>query len=313
MVSRRRTPDREPDDDATARFEAVRPGLLRLAYRMTGSRAEAEDILQDAWLRWQRTETGDVRNDKAFLSRTVARLAIDRTRSAAARREAYVGPWLPEPLPTAEIPASLDGGDPGAQLELAEDVSLALMMVLESLAPEERAAFLLREAFDLPYTELAATLNKSEDACRQMVSRARARLRERRPRFEASDEDHMRLLAAFSEAAQAGDAAAIAALLAPDVSIITDGGGKVSAALRVVTGATDVAKLVAHVATRVETAPGSIRLSRVNGRPGFVVGDPESPEMVYSIDVEAGRIATVYVMRNPEKLARLGDPPLGTA
>lgn len=304
------------DDDTgsrTARFEAVRPGLLRLAYRMTGSRAEAEDILQDAWLRWQRADIAAVGNDRAYLSRTVARLAIDHMRRIAVRRETYVGPWLPEPLPTTDVPASLSGGDPGSGLDLAEDVSLALMMVLESLAPEERAAFLLREAFDLPYEELSATLGKSEDACRQMVSRARTRLRERRPRFEATDEDHTRLLAAFSEAAQAGDVAAIAALLTADASIVTDGGGKVSAALRVVTGAADVAKLVAHVATRAGAPQGSVRLARINGRPGFVVGGEAHPEMYYSIDVEEGRIAAVYVVRNPDKLARLGEPPLGTA
>lgn len=304
-----------PRPDRAARFEAQRATLMRLAYRMTGSRAEAEDILQDAWLRWDRVDVDDVADDRAYLSRIVARLAMDAARRAATRRESYVGPWLPEPLPTADTPPSLAARPPGARLELAEDVSLALMTVLESLGPEERAAFLLREAFDLPYADIAAALGRSAAACRQMVARARTRVRARRPRFEASDEDHARLLEAFSRAAQAGDVTAMTALLTSDASLVTDGGGKVSAALRIVSGAQEVARLVAHVATRPQAPHGPAALVRINGRPALLMGPPRPcapdavPDTACLIDVEDGRIAAVYVIRNPDKLKGLRPGP----
>lgn len=293
----------------TDAFEAVRGDLIRLAYRMTGSRAEAEDIVQDAWFRWHRADTSDVRSPRAWLSRTVARLAIDHLRTARTRRETYVGPWLPEPLLTDEEPDQA----PGRSIELAEDVSLALMTVLETLKPEERAAFLLREAFDMDYADLAATLGKSEDACRQMISRARARLRESRPRFEASDDQHRELLIAFQTAAAANDVAALTRLLTPNASFTSDGGGKVRAALRVVTGAEEVAKLTAHLAKQGSAWSRDVIATRLNDRPAFIVTDDEGVAMTYAIDVEDGRIAAVYIMRNPDKLARLKGPALGSA
>jgi len=298
-----------PND--TDAFEQVRPDLLRLAYRMTGGRAEAEDIVQDAWLRWHRTDTSDVQNPKAWLSKTVARLSIDHLRKVKTRRETYVGPWLPEPVVT-DMPAPTPE-DPGHAIELAQDVSLALMSVLETLKPEERAAFLLREAFEMDYADLAATLGKTEDACRQMVSRAKGRLRDNRPRFEASDEEHEELLTAFAAAAQAGDVSALTRLLAPNASLISDGGGKASAALRIVTGAEEVAKLTAHVATNANAMEGDIEALRINNRPGFYIRLDDRIEVSYSIDVVNGRIATLYIMRNPDKLQRLLDPPLGSA
>lgn len=295
--------------DETDVFQQVRPDLLRLAYRMTGGRAEAEDIVQDAWLRWHRSDTSIVENPRAWLSRTVARLAIDHLRKIKSRRETYVGPWLPEPIVTDQPTEP----EPGHALELAQDVSLAMMTVLEALAPEERAAFLLREAFEMSYQDLAAALGKSEDACRQMVSRARTRLRASRPRFEASDQDHEELLTAFSRAAQAGDTSGLMQLFSTDITLTSDGGGKATAALRVVTGAEEVAKLVAHIAKSAAALAGEITPLRINGRPGFFIGIGSKVEVSYSIDVEDGRIAALYIMRNPDKLARLLDPPLGNA
>ena len=292
-------------------FEQARPDLLRLAYRMTGGRAEAEDIVQDAWLRWDRADTTDVLNPKAWLSRTVARLCIDHLRKVKTRRETYVGPWLPEPV-TTDMPAP-HAEEPGRALELAQDVSLALMSVLETLKPEERAAFLLREAFEMDYADLASTLGKSEDACRQMVSRARSRLRSNRPRFEASDKEHEELMTAFAAAAQAGDVSALTRLLTPNASLISDGGGKATAALRVVTGAEEVAKLTAHIAVNADALKGDIEALRINNRPGFYIRLDGRIEVSYSIDVEDGRIAALYIMRNPDKLQRLLDPPLGSA
>ncbi|GAA6155403.1 RNA polymerase sigma-70 factor [Pyruvatibacter sp. HU-CL02332] len=292
-------------------FEQARPDLLRLAYRMTGGRAEAEDIVQDAWLRWNRADTSDVINPKAWLSRTVARLSIDHLRKVKTRRETYVGPWLPEPVAT-EMPTPTPE-DPGHAVELAQDVSLALMSVLETLKPEERAAFLLREAFEMDYSDLASTLGKSEDACRQMVSRAKARLRSNRPRFEASDEEHEELLLAFAAAAQAGDVSTLTRLLTPNASLTSDGGGKATAALRVVSGAEEVAKLTAHIATNKDAMKGDIEALRINNRPGFYITLEGKIEVSYSIDVEDGRIAALYIMRNPDKLQRLLDPPLGNA
>ncbi|GGD04131.1 RNA polymerase sigma factor SigJ [Pyruvatibacter mobilis] len=296
------------DTDA---FEAARPDLLRLAYRMTGGRAEAEDIVQDAWLRWARSETGDIQNPRAWLSRTVARLSIDHLRKIKTRRETYVGPWLPEPVVTdMPVPTS---EDPGHSIEIAQDVSWALMTVLETLKPEERAAFLLREAFEMPYPELAAALGKTEDACRQMVSRAKARLRDNRPRFEATDEEHETLLTAFADAARAGDVSALTRLLTPTATLTSDGGGKATAALRVMEGAEEIAKLTAHIAKTADAFEGETVPLRINGRPGFLIRTPEKIEVSYSIDVEDGRIAALYIMRNPDKLARLMDQPLGTA
>ncbi|MGD1935003.1 MAG: RNA polymerase sigma factor SigJ [Candidatus Phaeomarinobacter sp.] len=292
-------------------FEQVRPDLLRLAYRMTGGRAEAEDIVQDAWLRWDRADTTDVLNPKAWLSRTVARLSIDHLRKIKTRRETYVGPWLPEPV-TTDLPTP-QPEEPGHAIELAQDVSLALMSVLETLKPEERAAFLLREAFEMDYADLAGTLGKSEDACRQMVSRAKSRLRSNKPRFEASNEDHEKLLMAFATAAQAGDVSALTRLLTPGASLISDGGGKATAALRIVTGAEEVAKLTAHVATNADAMKGDIEALHINNRPGIYILLDGRIEVSYSIDVEEGRIAALYIMRNPDKLQRLLDPPLGSA
>ncbi len=297
--------------DPTDAFEQVRPDLLRLAYRMTGGRAEAEDIVQDAWLRWNRADTSEVVNAKAWLSRTVARLSIDHLRKVKTRRETYVGPWLPEPVVT-EMPTPTPK-DPGHAVELAQDVSLALMSVLETLKPEERAAFLLREAFEMDYGNLASTLGKNEDACRQMVSRAKARLRANRPRFEATDEEHERLLIAFATAAQAGDLSALTRLLTPDASLTSDGGGKATAALRVLHGAEEVAKVVAHISVNAEALKGDITPLRINNRPGFYILLEGKIEVCYSIDVEDGRIAALYIMRNPDKLQRLLDPPLGNA
>src|SRR3954451_5498204 len=221
----------EPD----ALFEEHRPGLARLAYRMLGSLADADDVLQEAYLRWRDVRAA-VESPRAYLTTIVTRLCIDRRKAIEARKEAYVGPWLPEPVVE---PAE---ADPSARLEAAEAVSLAFLVVLESLAPTERAAYLLRRAFDYGYDEIAAILDKSEPACRQLVSRAEARVRERRPRFEADPGEAERLTVAFLRACSTGDLEGLVQLLADDAVVVSDGGGKAAAALVPIRGADRVAR-----------------------------------------------------------------------
>jgi RNA polymerase sigma-70 factor, ECF subfamily len=210
-----------------AAFDAVKPRLFGLAYRMLGSRAEAEDVVQDAYIRWHQADEATVRNAEAWLVTTATRLAIDRLRALKTEREAYVGPWLPEPL-IGSPPAP-----PDRDAELASDLSIAFLVLLERLAPEERAAFLLHDVFDYDYPEVAMVVGKSEPTCRQIVHRARAHVREARPRFSVTAETRERVLARFLVAAKSGDRQAVMALLAQDAEYTADGGGKVVAALKI--------------------------------------------------------------------------------
>jgi len=285
------------DARLTAAFEANRPRLTRLAYRMLGSVAEAQDAVQDAWLRWTRAGEG-VTDPAAWLVRATTRLCIDRLRAAKAEREAYRGPWLPEPLiePLTEDP-----------VERAEDVSVAFLLALERLSPLERAVFLLHDVFDEDYGAVAETLGRSEPAVRQLASRAREHVREARPRFSVSQEEALRLANAFMAAAADGDMAGLSALLAQDAILVSDGGGKRKAALRVMVGRADIIRLFEGLAWRGGGLANlrAVRAARINGYPGWVLSLGDGLETVAFQPGEDGLIAAVYMVRNPEKLAHV--------
>ena len=301
MTCLRTCPSLFPVSDAdTDTFVALRPRLFGMAYRMLGTRADADDVLQEAWLRWHRTDRAALQSGVAWLVTVVTRLSIDRLRAAKAEREAYVGFWLPEPL------VAVDDQGPEAVAELADDLSMALLRVLEQLSPEERAAFLLRQVFDHDYADIAATLGKSEAACRQLVHRAGLRVKQPHggppPRFTVPRARHRALLARFMQAAQKGDRASLQALLADDVELMGDGGGRVASVAHVLRGAFRVTNLYWAVARRLGD---QIRYRQVlvNGEPGllrYVGGQLESAQ-AFVLDGE--RIVAVYVVRNPDKLA----------
>ena len=281
-------------------FQAHRSQLMALAYRMTGSLADAEDVLQEAYLRWERTDPQSVRKPKAYLSATVTRLCLDVLKSAKARRESYVGPWLPEPVLGDQEMAADDA------TALAEDVSVALLLALERLSPLERAAFLLHDVFDYSYHEIGKTLNRSEAACRQLVSRARAQVQSERPRFRPSRDEYERVVLAFGAALTTGDLRRLRETLAKDAVLYADGGGQVRSALRPVRGSDRIARFFHGVWKKFPLAKSAqILRQSVNGGPGFVIIDDGRPIQTFAFDVHHGRIQTVYVMRNPEKLARL--------
>ncbi|CAJ0892550.1 ECF RNA polymerase sigma factor SigJ [Ralstonia mannitolilytica] len=233
------TPRPQPADHQDAAFTAARPRLFAIAYRMLGSRADAEDVLQDAWMRWHQADQSTLQSAEAWLVTVVTRLSIDRLRAAKAEREAYVGWWLPEPLvePEADTPS------PEKAVELAGDLSMALLWVLERLSPEERAAFLMRQVFDQDYAEIAALLGKTEAACRQMVHRASDRVQQDRPRFDVAPDAHRDLLERFAEASRTGQRDAIRALLADDAHLVGDGGGKVPSFMRIIQDAGQITKI----------------------------------------------------------------------
>lgn len=280
-------------------FDRLRPRLAAIAYRMLGTRADAEDVVQDAWLRWFRSERERVESPEAWLVTTVTRLAIDRLRSAKAEREAYVGWWLPEPL------VAVEESTPQGSAELAQELSLALLWVLERLAPEERAAFLLRQAFDHDYAEIGAMLGKTEAAARQMVHRAAQRVQQERPRFEVSREVHRALLQRFVAAARAGDRPALQALLADEVELVSDGGGKVPSFGKILRGPLRIANLYAVLLRRHAV---DYRLASVNGEPGLVRHVDGQLESAQAFVTDGTRIVAIYTVRNPDKLA--GVPPL---
>ena len=280
-------------------FDALRPRLFAIAYRMLGTRADADDVLQDAWLRWHQTDRAAVQSAEAWLVTIVTRLAIDRLRAAKTEREHYVGAWLPEPL------VDVEERTPETAAELASELSVALLWVLERLAPEERAAFLLREAFDQDYDYIAALLGKTEAACRQMVHRAAERVQQERVRFNVSKEAHRRVVAKFMKAAESGDRDALQALLADDVELIGDGGGKVPSILKILRGAYRIANLywanyrrMPHIVYRMATLNGEAGILR------YVDGRLESAQ-AFATDSE--RIARIYIVRNPDKLAHIPD------
>lgn len=281
-----------------ASFHACRPKLYGIAYRMLGSRADAEDILQDAYLRWHglgAAEIADIRSAEAWLVTAVTRLCLDRLRHAKLERETYQGPWLPEPL---VAPAALT---PEESAELASDVSMAFMVVLERLAPEERAAFLLHQVFDLGYDEIAGMLGKSQVACRQLVHRARERVAQERRRFAISRETHVALLQRFMDAARSGDRAQLTALLADNASMTADGGGKAVSVNTVMHGADRIARLF-HVVARQFGERASYRIATVNGEPGVLRLIDGKLDSVISLVTDGSRIVEMYSVRNPDKL-----------
>ncbi len=288
---------------AARTFEAQRAHLLGIAYRMLGEMAGAEDVVQEAWLRWQRAEEGEIHDPRAWLSAVTVRLALDALRKVRARRESYVGPWLPEPLLPDDMRA-LAADAPAARAELASDLSLALLHVLERLSPEERAAFILHDAFDCDYRDIAATLEKSEEACRKLVSRARERVRSDRPRHKATADQHRALIAKFSEAVLSQDNDRLMSLFAPDVVFYSDGGGRVSAALNPVHGADHVTRLVTGLARKGLTNP-TIQAGEINGQFALIISESSGIHSVMTADVEGDHITAVYVLRNPDKLARM--------
>jgi RNA polymerase sigma-70 factor (ECF subfamily) len=274
-----------------------RSKLLGLAYRMLGSRADAEDMLQDAYLRFRKAHSVD--NAEAFLVTTVTRLCLDRLKSARTQREIYVGPWLPEPVLDTEALS------PQAVTELADDLSFALLLALERLSPAERAAFLLHDVFDIGFSEVAATLGRSEAGCRQLASRARKAVRAARPAAPAPAETHARLLAAFTRAVASGDVGALTAMLREDAVLLSDGGGLKTAARKPIRGADRIARFLAGVAqTFAGRRPDfSLEARIINGSSGLLIVLDGALEQTLSIAVDDGRIAAIYLVRNPQKLA----------
>ena len=298
-----------------ATFEPYRRRLLGLAYRMLASMADAEDAVQEAYLRWHGADRDKVSDPRAFLMTTTTRICLDMLTSARARREEYVGPWLPEPvLDTAALA-------PDSRTELAEDLSIALLLTLDRLSPLERAAFLLHDVFDFSFSEVATALERSAPACRQLAARARAHVRATRPRGVNApparpgeiDAKHAQLLSAFMAATQAGDLKALTQLLASDVRIVTDGGGKVRAALEVIDGAERAARFIVDATRKRADAwwreDFKMRFAIINGLPGLIVDAPEGPVQTAAIEIEGDVIRALYVVRNPDKLRHLATAP----
>lgn len=282
-------------DAAAEAFAAARPRLAALAYRFLGSRADAEDVVQAAWLRWQAAPREEVVEPAAFLRRIVARLCLDELKAARRRRETYVGPWLPEPLVES---------DPLAARAAQEEVSIALMLALERLSPLERAAFLLHDVFGAGFEEVAATLDRSPAAVRQLAARARSHVRTARPRFPVSPEEGRRIAGAFREAAGSGDAAALARLLAEDAVLRTDGGGVVRAAINPILGAERIARFFVGLARKAVLGHRH-EPAWINGLPGYVTRFGDGGVQTTALEIEAGLVRAVYVVRNPEKLRGL--------
>jgi RNA polymerase sigma-70 factor (TIGR02957 family) len=279
-------------------FEEHRDLLFSVAYRMLGSAADAEDIVQDAWLRWSAADQEKVADPKAYLIRIVTNTAIDRLRSARARRESYVGPWLPEPILTSP--------DVAEDVELAESVSLAMLVVLETLSPLERAVFVLREVFDMSHAEIAAALDRTEASVRQTAARARRHVAERRPRYEADREEQRRVTEEFLAATVGGDMDRLMAVLAPGVVLVSDGGGKRRAALRPIEGAEKVARWLAAVGRApydgVPPAEMELRPAEINGFPGAVIYGRGNILGVLAPEISNGRVTAIRVIANPDKL-----------
>jgi RNA polymerase sigma-70 factor (ECF subfamily) len=285
--------------DRDAAFEALRPRLLRVAYATLGSVSEAEDIVQEAWLRLQRTEPGEVRDLTAWLITVVGRLALDALGSARARRERYVGEWLPEPL-VGTAP------DPADRVTLDEEVSLALLRVLEALSPAERTAFVLHDVFGHSFDEVAEAVGRTPQATRQLASRARRHVEAGRPRFPATPDIQARVVGAFATAVSDGDLEALVALLDPDVTMRSDGGGRVTAARHPLHGADRVARALLALA-RKQQGSGRAGALSVNGDLGLLV-EAAGERSVMAFTVDDGRITAIDIVRNPDKLTRV--PPL---
>jgi RNA polymerase sigma-70 factor (ECF subfamily) len=278
---------------AAESFEPVRPRLARIAYRMLGSVADAEDVVQEAFLRWHGAERSGIDNAEAYLVRITTRLCLDVLKSARRRRETYVGPWLPEPVVEAEA-------------DLADDVTLPLLLALERLSPLERAAFLLHDVFGLDFGEVAGAIGRDPAAARQLASRARQHVQQNRPRFSVDQRRGMEIAEAFFAAAQTGDMAALKSMLAADIVVTADGGGKRPAGPAPVVGLDAVLRLYAHLVRLFETNPSRlIRFALINGLPGYVTLEADGELQTTALDIIDGRVAHIYVMRNPDKLGHV--------
>jgi RNA polymerase sigma-70 factor (ECF subfamily) len=292
-------------------FEPYRRRLLGLAYRMLGSMADAEDAVQETYLRWHGADRGSVSDPRAFLMTTTTRICLDMLSSARARREEYTGPWLPEPVVDTAALA------PDSRAELAEDLSIALLLALDRLSPLERAAFLLHDVFDFSFGEVATALERSEAACRQLAVRARAHVRAARPRGATAppsrsreiDAKHAQLMGALMAAIQSADLDAVTRLLASDVRIVTDGGGKVRAAPNVIEGSDRAARfMIEATRKRPDTwwrETFTLRFATINGMPGLIVDAPEGPVQTAAFEIEGDLIRALYVVRNTDKLRHL--------
>ena len=288
------------EDRLTREFEALRPYLLRVAYSHLGSLSEAEDIVQEAWVRLQGVDRSTIRNLRAWLTTVVSRLALDALTSARARRERYVGPWLPEPVvDTGEL-----GADPAGRVDLDESVSMALLIVLESLSPAERSAFLLHDVFGYSFSEVADVVGRTPQATRQLATRARRAVEARRPRYPAAPDEQQQVVSAFQAAAEEGDLASLLTLLDPAVTLHSDGGGVVNAARKVLAGAERVARVITRMAGHYGDA---FRLTpvTVNGAPGLILDTGGSPSVI-AFTIDRGQITEIDAVRNPEKLRTLG-------
>lgn len=282
--------DRLPE--ATRLFEAQRPRLLRLAYRMLSSVAEAHDIVQDAWLRWQRTDLSEVQNAPAFLTRTVTRLCLDAMKSARAKRETYIGSWLPDPLP-----------EPDDDLR-ADNLTLTLMLALERLSPLERAAFLLHDVFDTPMDEIAAALDRDTATVRQLASRARRNVQADKPRYPVARDDGERIALAFLDATRTGDIGTLRTILAEGVRIVSDGGGKVLAFPNAIIGLEKALRLYEGLFRKYGDTESLVRQVWIDGLPGYV-SLYNGTLQTTSFEIEAGCITAIYKMRNPDKLTHI--------
>ena len=285
-------------DAATDVFLAHRNLLFTIAYEILGSAADAEDALQETWMRWAAVDLDDVRNRRAYLVTIATHQALSRLRTLGRRRESYVGPWLPEPLLTAP--------DVADDVELAESVSMAMLLVMETLAPTERAVFVLREVFDLPYDEIAIAVDKTSAAVRQIAHRARAHVAARRPRGTVSPDESRVALQAFQHAVETGDLQELVDLLAPDVVLLGDGGGVKKAVVRPIVGSDRVARLLAGGLPRID---GSVSTERVliNGSPALIVSIDGQIDNTVSFRFDEGKITGLYIVRNPDKLSRLAQ------
>ncbi|MGW1375527.1 RNA polymerase sigma-70 factor [Streptomyces sp. NPDC002446] len=288
-------------DSATDVFEEHRSVLFGVAYRMLGRVADAEDVVQDAWLRWSGADRTQVREPRAFLVRTTTRLAIDRLRQVQSRRESYVGPWLPEPLATDFAGTVPDSAE---RTVFAESVTLAVLVTMESLSPLERAVFVLREAFGYPYAEIAEALDRSEAAVRQLAGRARRHVAEGRPRFEVDPVQQRDLTERFLAAAAGDDLEGLLRLLAADARLVGDSGGKAKAPLRIIESADKVARFLLGVAKKTPSGT-EFTLVELNGGIALLARNGEAPDSVLQLGIRDGRIHTVYIVRNPDKLGAL--------
>jgi RNA polymerase sigma-70 factor, ECF subfamily len=285
-------------DDHAERFVLLRPLLFTIAYEILGSTTESDDVLQDSYLRWAEVDLSSVHDTKSYLARLVTRQALNALRAGARRREDYVGPWLPEPL-------LLDEQDPSADVLLAESVSMAMLVLLETLGPDERAVFVLREVFGFDYDEIASAVGKSAAAVRQVAHRAREHVQARRKRFApVAPEQNARIAAEFMAAAAGGDVQGVMAMLAPDVVWTSDGGGKASAARRPVVGADKVARMVVGLIGRgLQLTDVRAEMVVCNAAPAVLLFADDQLEGVFTVEIVDGKISNFYAMRNPDKLA----------